>query len=139
MLTRPRYVGRAMDTELIGDQPGTAQERQGLQLAEVSNAMVRLYKQLFGRGPTKVRTSYAGPDALMSVLEDTFTPAERKLAELGEHQRLRETRAVLARGTEREFVKTVEQITGRSVRSYASGIDTEHDASCEVFLLEPQS
>jgi hypothetical protein len=40
--------------------------------------------------------------------------------------------------TVKEFVETVEQITGRTVRAFVSGIDTEHDVSCEVFYLEPQ-
>ena len=34
--------------------------RQGLELQEVTNAMVRIYKEQFGRGPTKARTNYAG-------------------------------------------------------------------------------
>jgi hypothetical protein len=36
-----------------------------------------------------------------------------------------------------EFVQTVEAITGRVVRAFVSGIDTEHDVSSEVFYLEP--
>lgn len=58
----------------------------------MSNETVRLFKEHFGRGPTKARTEWAGPDVLVVVLEDTLTPAERKLAEMGEHERLRETR-----------------------------------------------
>jgi uncharacterized protein YbcI len=119
------------------EQPGTAGERDGLLLSEVSNAMVRLYKERFGRGPTRVRTSYAGPDLLVSLLEETLTPTERKLAELGEYERVRDTRSVLARATEGELVEVVEQITGRRVRSYMSAMDPEHDAACEVFVLEP--
>ena len=42
--------------------------------------MVRLYKTQFGRGPTAARTHWCGPDALSCFLEDTLTPAERKLA-----------------------------------------------------------
>lgn len=60
--------------------------------AEISREMVRLYKELFGRGPTKARTEFAGPDIVICTLENTFTPAERSLVELGEHQRLRDTR-----------------------------------------------
>jgi uncharacterized protein YbcI len=62
-------------------------------LSEISRQMVRLYKEQFGRGPTKARTSFAGPDTLICTLEDTFTPAERRLAEMGEHQRLCDTRS----------------------------------------------
>lgn len=39
--------------------------------------------------------------------------------------------------TEREFVETVEQITGRKVRAFLSGTDTDRDVSAEVFYFEP--
>ena len=56
-------------------------------LAEISRGMVRLYKEQFGRGPTRARSDFAGPDTVICTLEDTFTPAERRLAEMDEHQR----------------------------------------------------
>jgi uncharacterized protein YbcI len=46
-------------------------------LLEVSNAMVALHKEQFGRGPTRARANFAGPDALMCVWEDALLPAER--------------------------------------------------------------
>jgi uncharacterized protein YbcI len=61
-------------------------------LSAISNEMVRIYKDQFGRGPTKTRTQWAGPDVLVVTLEQTFTPAEHKLRELGEHARLRDLR-----------------------------------------------
>jgi hypothetical protein len=39
--------------------------------------------------------------------------------------------------SERDFVETVEQITGRKVRAFASGVDTRQDVSSEVFYFEP--
>lgn len=125
-----------MDVELVEEQPGTAADRHGLLLTEVSNALVRLYKERFGRGPTRVRTSYANPDLLISLLEETLTPTERRLVELGEHERVSDTRSVLTRATERELVEVVEQITGRRVRSYVSAFDAANDTASEVFILE---
>ena len=112
-------------------------ERSGMDLQEVSNAMVRLYKEQFGRGPTKARTAYAGPDTLVSTLEDSMTPAERNMAAMGEHQRLRDIRTFFQHSTEREFVDAVEQIIGRKVRAFVSGMDTHQDVSTEIFYLEP--
>ena len=114
-------------------------DRSGMDLQEVSNAMVRLYKEQFGRGPTKARTAYAGPDMLISTLEDSMTPAERNMAALGDHQRLRDIRMFFQHASEREFVEAVEGITGRKVRAFVSGIDTHQDVSSEVFYLEPQA
>ncbi len=103
---------------------------------EVPNAMVRLYKEQFGRGPTKARAGYVGPDTLVSTLEHSFTPAERKMAEAGEHQRLRELRLYFQHAGEKEFVGAVEQITGRRVRAFTSGTDRHSDVSTETFYLE---
>ncbi len=61
-------------------------------MLEISNAMVRLYKDAFGRGPTKARAQFAGPDTLVVTLESSLTVAERNLVAMGEHQRLREAR-----------------------------------------------
>ena len=118
-------------------EPTEAAERQRMDLAEVSNAMVRLYKELFGRGPTKARSGLSGPDTLISTLENTLTPAERNMAKAGEHQRLRELRMYFQHASEKEFIDAVEQITGRKVRGFTSGVDVHEDISTEVFYLEP--
>jgi uncharacterized protein YbcI len=105
-------------------------------LLDVSNEMVRLYKDQFGRGPTRSSAHWCGPDILTVVLEDTFTPAERNLARMGEHQRLRDTRIFFQYATVPEFCDPVERLTGRRVRAFVSGVDTEAGgASVETFLF----
>src|SRR4051794_1473426 len=106
-------------------------------LADISREMVRLYKEQFGRGPTKARTSYAGPDTIVCILQNSFTPAERKLAEMGEHQRLRDTRLYFQHATEADFRSVIERILGRKVWAFNSAVDTEADVAVEVFHLEP--
>ena len=115
----------------------TAAERRGMQTAELSNAMVRIYKEQFGRGPTKAHAVFATPDLLICTLEDSLTPAERNMVALGEHQRVRDIRNFFQHASERNFVGSVEQITGRNVRAFVSGTDPEHDVSSEVFYLSP--
>jgi len=111
--------------------------QHGKALAEISNEMVRIYKEQFGRGPTKVATNYAGPDIIVSTLEDSLTLAEQNLVAMGEHQRLREGRLFFQHANEKAFVDAIEGVTGRSVRGFVSGTDTHHDISSEVFYLEP--
>jgi uncharacterized protein YbcI len=108
-------------------------------LSEISNALVQVYKDQFGRGPTKVRTYYAGPDTLVCLLEDTFTPAERRLQALGEHQRLRDIRLFFQYAEKGRFTEPIERITGRQVKAFISGIDTDADVACELFVLEPEA
>jgi uncharacterized protein YbcI len=112
-------------------------DRQGLELQEITNSMVRLYKELFGRGPTKARTNYAGPDTLIATIENSLTPSERAMIALGEHQRVREIRMFFQHASERDFTDTVEQITNRKVWAFVSGIDSGKDVSAEIFYLEP--
>lgn len=116
----------------VGDGPDSVR-------AEISREMVRLYKEQFGRGPTKARTEFAGPDTVICTLENSFTPAERSLVEMGEHQRMRDTRMYFQHATEDRFRETIERILGRKVRAFLSGLDTDTDVSAEVFYLERNS
>jgi uncharacterized protein YbcI len=113
------------------------EDRLGLELHEVTNAMVRIYKELFGRGPTKARTSYAGSDTLIATLENCLTAAQRNMVFLGEHQRVMLTRTLFQHVSARNFGEPVEQMTGRTVRAFVSGTDTHQDVSSEVFYLDP--
>jgi uncharacterized protein YbcI len=119
-----------MADELFTNEQGT--------LSAISNEMVRIYKDQFGRGPTKTRTVWASPDVLLVTLEQTFTPAERRLRELGEHGRLRELRMLFQYADASVFCEPVERLTGRTVRAFVSGIDTESDLASELFVLHPQ-
>jgi uncharacterized protein YbcI len=115
-----------------------AHEKFSVQM-QISNEMVRLYKDQFGRGPTRARTNWAGPDALVAVLEETLTPAERNLVKMGEHQRLRDLRLFFQYAAVREFCEPVERLTGRKVRAFISGLDTEaNGVATELFLLHPE-
>src|SRR5687767_12134508 len=79
-------------------------------LQAVANEMVRLFKEQFGRGPTKARAEWSGRDALTVILEDTLTPAERRLVAMGEHERLRETRMFFQYASVRAFCEPIERL-----------------------------
>ncbi len=118
----------------MADEPVTSEHGT---LSAISNEMVRIYKDQFGRGPTKTRTVWAGPDILLVTLEQTFTPAERRLRELGEHARLRELRMLFQYADTKLFCEPIERLTGRTVRAFVSGIDTDSDLASELFVLHP--
>src|SRR5215208_7350331 len=107
----------------------------GQTLAAVSNAIVRLHKEQFGRGPTHARTDFAGSDTLVCTLEHALLPAERAMVEMGEDQRVRESRTFLQAATATLFIETVEGIIGRKVRAFSSAIDPLADVVYEVFTL----
>ena len=127
-----------MELRLPPSPDGSPQLQQHL-LSAISNEMVRLYKNQFGRGPTKVRTNWAGPDMLIVTLEETLTQAEQRLCQLGEHGRLRDLRMLFQYAERTAFCEPIERLTGRKVRAFVSGIDTEADLATELFVLYPAS
>jgi uncharacterized protein YbcI len=122
----------------MADPTDTQQRQQptGGRLQDVSNAMVALHKEQFGRGPTKAQSHWAGADALLCVMDDALLPAERTMVEMGEQQRVREARMFLQVATADEFVATVERITGRTVRAFASATDPDNGVVMETFIFE---
>ena len=118
------------DGEQMDDRPGGV-------LASVSNAMVRLHKEQFGRGPTKARSHFAGRDTLVSVLENTLLPAELALVEMGQQERVQESRLFFQTATRRKFITTVEEIVGRKVVAFSSATDPDAATVWEIYNFEP--
>ena len=125
----------------MADPTNTQQRPQpaGWLLQDISNAMVALHKEQFGRGPPKAQSHWAGADALLCVMDDALLPAERTMVDMGEQQRVRESRMFLQVATAAQFVATVETITGRTVRAFASATDPDKGVVMENFILEPDT
>jgi uncharacterized protein YbcI len=104
-------------------------------LLAISNRMVRLYKEAFGRGPRHARTSFAGDKGLVVVLERTLTVAERNLVELGATQRLRETRLFTQSALESDARLIVEDVLGRPTTAFVTGVDPLRDVAVQFFTL----
>jgi uncharacterized protein YbcI len=102
--------------------------------ARISNEMVRLHSEYYGRGPTKARV-YSEADLVVVVLEETFTPAEKTLIARGEADGIQDIRRRFQRAMADQFRSLVEQATGREVRSFMSETDLDNDIAVEVFLL----
>jgi uncharacterized protein YbcI len=100
----------------------------------ISNEMVRLHSEYYGRGPTKAKVHVDG-DLVAVVLEETFTPAEKTLIARGESEGIQDIRRRFQRAMADQFRSIVEQATGREVRSFLSETDVDNDISVEIFLL----
>jgi uncharacterized protein YbcI len=107
-------------------------------LPRVTSAMVRIYKEQFGRGPENARSYYAGPDVIICILADSLTPVERSMREMGEHQRLRDIRMMFQYAAEEKFRAAVEEVTERPVVSFMSAVDVDRDLASEIFVLGPR-
>jgi len=105
------------------------------QAQAISNAMTKLHRDHYGRGPNAVRT-VIGHDLAMCILEEIATPVERTLLEGGEVEAVKQTRLAFQRTMEGRFTEAVEGILGRKVRAFLSQVTFDPDISVEVFVLE---
>ncbi|MFN2617816.1 MAG: DUF2294 domain-containing protein [Thermoleophilaceae bacterium] len=111
-------------------------EARGEQLAEISNAIVGILREYYGRGPTKAKT-YIFDDYVMTVLQDILTTVERTLVERGQEDLVRKVRLTFQEAVADRFTNAVAQATGRQVVSYHSQVTFSPDMGFEVFVLEP--
>jgi uncharacterized protein YbcI len=109
---------------------------RGPRATTISNAMTKLHREHYGRGPDSIRT-ILGEDHVICFLEDLFMPVERTLLDAGEIEAVRDTRLAFQRAMETRFIEAIETATGRKVRAFLSQIHVAPDISCEVFVLEP--
>ena len=120
------------------DQPRTLPDPAlaGPLSADISNAVVRLFRDHFGKGPTQAKT-LLHDDTVVTVLRGGFTHAEKTLYKAGKGDVVEEGRRAMQDVFEREMRAEVERLTGRRVVAFLSANHHDPDASVEVFLLEP--
>jgi uncharacterized protein YbcI len=114
-----------------------ALNERGQVLADVSNAIVRIHKRFYGKGPVKAR-AHLSQDVLTVILEGGFTRGEQTLQDHGHAQEVVRSRLAMQQSIESEFRIAVESILYRSVRSFMSANDPSNDLQAEVFVLEPR-
>jgi uncharacterized protein YbcI len=112
--------------------PGTL---VGEQLAGATNGIVRLFREYYGRGPTKAKSYLLDDRILVCVLEDTMTTVERTLVDQGHGHKVRDVRLTFQEAMAEEFIRTVTDALGRPVLSYHSQLTLEPDIGFEFFVL----
>jgi uncharacterized protein YbcI len=110
--------------------------RLGDELAEITNGIVRLFSEYYGRGPTRAKTYMLENRYVVTVLRDTMTTVERTLAEKGERDLVRRVRLTFQEAMAASFKGVVEDVLGRRVEAYHSQILIEPDVGFEFFMLE---
>jgi uncharacterized protein YbcI len=104
--------------------------------ASISNAIVRLFAEYTGRGPTKARTHLA-PNVITVVLEDTLTRGERRLREHGDVDVIVESRRRFREAMRDELVEAVEALTSRKVVACLGDHAPDPDIAVQTFVLAP--
>jgi uncharacterized protein YbcI len=112
------------------------QRQSGDVLTAISDGIVALLKEFYGRGPTRAK-SYYQDDLVVCVLRGGFTRVERTLLEGGREDSVIQQRMDFQDLMRGRFEKVVAEATGRRVIGFMSGNQQEPDLMCEVFILGP--
>lgn len=109
---------------------------KGATAAAISNGLVRLHHEYYGKGPSKAKT-YLVNDTVICVLQEGFTTVERTLIDGGDAAAVHDIRRSFQSAMQSQFTQVVEDATQRNVIAYLSQIHTDPDVAVEIFLLEP--
>jgi uncharacterized protein YbcI len=113
-----------------------AENAHGEALAEITNGIVRLFSNYYGRGPTRAKSYLLDDTYVVTVLRDTLTTVERTLAETGHGDQVRSVRLTFQEAMAKEFIGVVEAALGRRVAAYHSQLLIDADLGFELFVLE---
>ncbi len=105
-------------------------------LTAVSEGMVALLKEYYGRGPTQAKTYYHD-DLVVCVMRGGFTPVEQTLLDGGHGHAVIAQRVEFQEVMRERFTAVIEHATGRPVIGFMSGNQQAPDMICEVFVLSP--
>jgi uncharacterized protein YbcI len=114
----------------------TTSRAHGDVLTALSNGMVALLKEFYGRGPTRAK-SYYEDDLVVCLLRGGFTRVEQTLLEGGRGSSVIQQRMDFQELMRERFAAVVEDATGRRVIGFMSGNQQDPDMMCEVFILAP--
>jgi uncharacterized protein YbcI len=128
---------RELHPEDAADMRESPEGLNGALRQDISNEIVGLYKQHYGKGPVRCRT-YFQPVLVIVVLGEGYTAAEQTLFEGGRWYEVREARQIWQDTMKERFVDTIERLTGRTVRAFLSANHQGPDLAVEMFVLAPE-
>ncbi len=111
-------------------------QNHGEVLTAISDGIVALLKEFYGRGPTRAK-SYYEDDLVVCVLRGGFTRVEQTLLDGGRGAAVIEQRMEFQQLMRDRFIGVIEAATGHRVVGFMSGNQQSPDMMCEVFMLSP--
>jgi uncharacterized protein YbcI len=100
----------------------------------ISDGLVGLLKEYYGRGPERTKT-YVSDDLVVCLLRGGFTRVEQTLLEGGHGEDVIRQRMAFQNVMRERFERVVEEATGRKVIGFMSGNQQDPDMICEIFIL----
>lgn len=103
-------------------------------LAEISNAMVALHREHFGRGPGAAKSVFYD-GIVVCVLTDVYTRVEKTLIAAGQDGHVRRTRMLQQEALQDDYKTRVAAITGKRVEAFLGVAHVNPDVAVEIFFV----
>ncbi len=108
----------------------------GRLLAQISNSVVAILREHYGRGPMKAKT-YAVDDIIVVVMRGSgFTTLEQTIMDSGQPGRVVAMREEFQNVMAERYKRTVEELTGRKVVAFLSQVQVEPDITITFFFVD---
>jgi uncharacterized protein YbcI len=118
-----------------GREPEEGNLSGGELLTAISNRIVAIMREHYGRGPTKAKT-YVLDDVVVCVLRNGFTPIEQSMVNAGEPERVVAMRQDFQRLMAEKYKAAIRELTGRNVVAFLSQAHLEPDLTLEIFFVD---
>ncbi len=115
---------------------GATRAARGEILTAISDGIVALFKDFYGKGPTRAKTYYED-DLVVCLLRGGFTRVEETLRAAGRSHEVILQRMAFQDVMRDRFEAVIQQATGRRVVGFMSGNQQDPDMLCEIFVLAP--
>jgi uncharacterized protein YbcI len=116
---------------------GAPSTGRGAIRSRISDGIVGLFKDYYGRGPDQARVYYID-DVVVCILRGGFTRVEETLLEAGRRDVVIEQRMTFQEVMSDRFKSLIQDVTGRQVIGFVSGNQPDPEMMVEVFVLAPE-
>lgn len=113
-------------------------DTRGGVLADISNGIVALHKEFYGKGPVKAKT-YWQDDLLCCLLQGGFTRVEQTLYDSGHESAVLHQRAAFQEAMRSRYLELIESRINRKVVGFLSATQQRPDFELEAFVLAPEA
>jgi len=115
---------------------GPARLGGGKLLEAITNSIVAILRERYGRGPVGAKT-YVLDDIILVVMRGSgFTALEQTIMESGDPGRVVEMRENFQDMMAARYTQTIEELTGRTVLAYLSQARVHPDITTETFFVD---
>jgi uncharacterized protein YbcI len=104
----------------------------------LSRCLIEFYKDLYGRGPTSVRTVLS-PEVAATAMHEVLTAGEQTLVAGDKAAEVEKMRLRTAEVVRPQLIALAEEALGVEVTASVTGIGVSDNLTTETFLLAPGS